>query len=111
VTFTLYTIMSSSHEIINESHSTIFKILIRISSILTSALKIFINENKKWSVLSIKTVIIDINWISLKSVNENRSKRITIKSLKMQKIDTAVKTVMSYWSIKFSECQTDLKSS
>ena len=87
------------------------EILVRILSILTSALKMFINKNRKWSVSFTKTVIIDVNWTSLRSVNENRSKRITIKSLKMQKIDTAVKTVMSYWSIKFSECQTDLKSS
>ncbi len=53
--------MSSSHEIISELHLTIFKILIKISSISTSALKAFINENEKQSVLSIKTVIIDTN--------------------------------------------------
>ncbi len=47
VTFTLYTTISNDHEIINESYLTIFKILTRISSILTSALKMFINENEK----------------------------------------------------------------
>ncbi len=53
--------MSSSYEIINEFYLTIFKILIRISLILTSVSKIFINENEKQSVLSIKTAITDIN--------------------------------------------------
>ena len=47
VTLTLYTTMNSDYKIINELCLTIFKILIRISSILTSALKTFINENKK----------------------------------------------------------------
>ncbi len=60
-TFTLYTTMSSSHEIINESYSIIFKIFTKISLILTSALKTFINENEKQSILSTKTVITDIN--------------------------------------------------
>jgi len=83
VTFTLHTTMSSSHKIISESYLIIFKILIRISLILTSALKTFINENEKWSVLFTKIVIINVNWISLRSVNENRSKRITIRFLKM----------------------------
>ncbi len=53
--------MSSNYEIISEPYLTIFKILTRISSILTSALKMFINENEKQSVSSTKTVIIDIN--------------------------------------------------
>ncbi len=61
VTFTLYTTMSSSHEIISEFHSTIFKILTRISSISTSVLKTFINENEKQSVSFTKTVITDAN--------------------------------------------------
>ncbi len=88
--------MSSSHEIINRLYLTIFKILIRILLILTSVLKTFINRNEKQSILSIKTVITDTNWISLKSVNENRSKRIIIKSLKMWKTDTAVETAAYY---------------
>ncbi len=46
-------------------------------------------------------MIIDANWISLKSVNENRNKRITIRSLKMWATDAAVKTTVNYWSIKF----------
>jgi len=93
--------MSSSHEIISEFYLIIFKILTRISSILTSALKTFINENEKWSVSFTKTMIIDTNWTSLRSVNKNRSKRITIRSLKMWETDTAVKTAANYWSIKF----------
>ncbi len=83
VTFTLHTTMSNDHEIISEFYLTIFKILTRISSILTSASKMFINENEKQSISFTKTAIIDINWISLRSVNENRSKRIIIRSLKM----------------------------
>ncbi len=111
VTLTTHTTMSNDHEIISESHLTIFKILTRISSILTSALKTFINENEKWSVSSTKTAITDVNWISLRSVNENRSKRIIIRSLKMWKADAAIKTAVSYWSIRFSECQINLKNS
>ncbi len=88
--------MSSSHEIINRLYLTIFKILIRILLILTSVLKTFINRNEKQSILSIKTVITDTNWISLKSVNENRSKRIIIRSLKMWKTDAAVETAAHY---------------
>ncbi len=61
MTLTLHITMSSSHKIINRFHLIIFKILTRISSILTSVLKTFINENKKQSILSIKTVIIDAN--------------------------------------------------
>ena len=83
VTFTLYTTISSSHEIINRFYLTIFKILIRILLILTSALKIFINKNEKQSISFTKTVITDANWISLRSVNENRFKRIIIRSLKI----------------------------
>jgi len=75
--------MNSDHKIISKLHLTIFKILTRISSILTSVLKTFINKNEKQSISSIKTVITDTNQISLKSVNENRSKKITVKSLKM----------------------------
>jgi len=88
--------MSSSHEIINKSHLIIFKILTRISSILTSVLKTFINKNEKQSVSFTKTIIINANQISLRSANENRSKRITIKFLKMQKTDAAVKIAVSY---------------
>ena len=47
MTFILHTTMNSNYKIINELCSTIFKILIRISLILTSALKMFINENRK----------------------------------------------------------------
>ncbi len=111
MTFTLYTTINSDYKIINKLYLTIFKILIRILSILTSALKTFINENEKQSISSTKTVITDANWISLKSVNENRFKRITIKFLKMWKINAAVKTAVSYWSIKFFKCQINLKSS
>jgi hypothetical protein len=50
VTLTSHTTMSSSHEIISEPHLTIFKILTRISSISTSVLKTFINENEKQSI-------------------------------------------------------------
>jgi len=75
--------MNSDHKIISELHLTISKILTRILSILTSVLKTFINKNEKQSISSIKTVITDTNQISLKSVNENRSKKITVKSLKM----------------------------
>ena len=39
--------MSNDYEIISKSHLTIFKIFTRISLILTSALKTFINENEK----------------------------------------------------------------
>jgi len=53
--------MSSSHEIISELCSTIFKILIRISSILASVSKIFINENEKQSISFTKTAITDTN--------------------------------------------------
>jgi len=53
--------MSNDHEIISRSYLTIFKILIRISSILTSVLKTFINENEKQSISFIKTVITDAN--------------------------------------------------
>ncbi len=53
--------MNSDHKIINELYLTIFKIFTRISSILTSVLKTFINENEKQSVLSTKTVITDVN--------------------------------------------------
>ncbi len=88
--------MSSSYEIISKSYLIIFKILIRISLILTSALKTFINENRKWSVSFTKTVITDINWTSLRSVNENRNKRITIKFLKMWMINAAVKTAINH---------------
>ncbi len=83
ITLTSHTTMSSSHEIISELHSTIFKIFIRILSILTSVSKVFINKNEKQSISFTKTVITDANWISLRSVNENRFKRITIRSLKM----------------------------
>ncbi len=103
--------MSNDHKIINKSYLTIFKIFTRISSISTSVLKTFINENEKWLISSIKTAIIDANWISLRSVNENRFKRITIRSLKMWEKDTAIKTVMNYWNIKFFKCQINLKSS
>ena len=75
--------MSNDYGIISKLYLIIFKIFIKILSILTSALKTFINENEKWSVLFIKTLIIDANWISLRSVNENRNKRITIRFLKM----------------------------
>ena len=93
--------MSSSHEIISKLYLTIFKIFIRISSISTSVLKAFINENEKWSVSFTKTTITDANQTSLRSVNENKSKRITIRSLKMWETDVAVKTAANYWSIKF----------
>jgi len=53
--------MSNDYEIINELYLTIFKILIRISSILTSALKTFINGNEKQSIFSIKTAITNAN--------------------------------------------------
>jgi len=96
--------MSSSYKIISELCLTIFKILTKISLILTSALKTFINENEKWLILFTKIVIIDANWISLRLVNENRFKRITIKSLKMWETDAAVKTAVNYWSIKFFKC-------
>jgi len=75
--------MNSDHKIISELYLTISKILTRILSILTSVLKTFINKNEKQSISSIKTVITDTNQISLKSVNENRSKKITVKSLKI----------------------------
>jgi len=53
--------MNNDYEIISESYLAIFKILTRISSILTSASKMFINENEKQSILSTKTAIIDAN--------------------------------------------------
>ncbi len=53
--------MSNDYKIISKLHLTIFKILIRISSILTSVLKTFINENEKQSVSFIKTAIINAN--------------------------------------------------
>ena len=111
ITLTSHTTMSSSHEIISRLYLIIFKILIRISSILISALKTFINENEKWSISLIKTVITNANWTSLKSINKNKNKRITIRFLKMWVMNAAVKTAINYWSIKFSEYQIDLKSS
>jgi len=53
--------MSSNHEIISELYSTIFKIFTRISSILISTLKTFMNENEKQSISFTKTVITDAN--------------------------------------------------
>ncbi len=53
--------MSSDYKIINKFYLTIFKILIRILLILTSALKTFINKNEKQSVSFTKTVIINAN--------------------------------------------------
>ncbi len=96
MTFTLHITINNDYKIISRLYLTIFKIFIKILSILTSVLKAFINENEKWSVSFIKTAITDANWISLRSVNENRSKRIIIRFLKMWKINAAVKTAINY---------------
>lgn len=104
---TPHTTMNSDHRIISGFHSTIFKILTRISSILTPALKTFINRNEKWSVSPTKTMITDTNWTSLRSVNENENKRITIRSLKMHAVKTAAETAISHWSTRFSVCKIE----
>jgi len=53
--------MSNNYEIISRLYSIIFKILIRISSILTSVLKTFINENEKQLISFTKIMITDVN--------------------------------------------------